>query len=102
MVLYLRVRSTVRFAAEQGSKGMPINRLLKDSKLEPEKVERLNRAYSYALRKLRLVDRDDPIVDIIAKKIIEVGAATGARDAEHIAAAAIEQLGVTIQRTTGL
>jgi hypothetical protein len=45
---------------------MPINRLLKDSKLEPEKVERLNQAYSYALRKLRLVDRDDPIVDIIA------------------------------------
>lgn len=53
---------------------MPINRLLKDSKLEPEKVERLNRAYSYALHKLRLVDRNDPIVDIIAKKIIEVGA----------------------------
>jgi hypothetical protein len=40
---------------------MPINRLLKDSKLEPEKVERLNQAYSYALRKLRLVDRDDPM-----------------------------------------
>ena len=81
---------------------MPINRLLKDSKLEPEKVERLNRAYSYALRKLRLVDRDDPIVDIIAKKIIEVGTATGARDAEQIADAAIGQLGVPIQRTTGV
>ena len=81
---------------------MPINRLLKDSKLEPEKVERLNQAYSYALRKLRLVDRDDPIVDIIAKKIIEVGTATGARDAEQIADAAIGQLGVPIQRTTGV
>jgi hypothetical protein len=81
---------------------MPINRLLKDSKLEPEKVERLNRAYSYALRKLRLVDRDDPIVDIIAKKIIEVGTATGARDVEQIADAVIEQLGVPIQRTIGV
>ena len=74
--------------------------MLKDSKLEPEKVDRLNRTYSYALRKLRLVDRDDPIVDI--KKIIKVGAATGARDAEQIADAAIEQLGVPIQRTTGM
>jgi hypothetical protein len=81
---------------------MPINRLLKDSKLEPEKVERLNQAYSYALRKLRLVDRDDPIVDIIAKKIIEVGTATGARDVEQIADAVIEQLGVPIQRTIGV
>jgi hypothetical protein len=81
---------------------MPINRLLKDSKLEPEKVERLNQAYSYALRKLRLVDRDDPIVDIIAKKIIEVGTATGARDVEQIADAAIGQLGVPIQRTIGV
>jgi hypothetical protein len=81
---------------------MPINRLLKDSKLEPEKVERLNRAYSYALRKLRLVDRNDPIVDIIAEKIIEVGAASGARDAHQIADAAIEQLSVPIQRTTGV
>jgi hypothetical protein len=81
---------------------MPINRLLKDSKLEPEKVERLNRAYSYALHKLRLVDRNDPIVDIIVKKIIEVGAATSARDAHQIADAAIEQLGVPIARTTGV
>ena len=78
---------------------MPINRLLKDSKLEPEEVERLNRAFSCALRKLRLVDRNDPIVDIIAKKIIDVGATTGAREAEQIADAAIEQLGVPIQRT---
>jgi len=85
-----------------GERVWVINRLLKDSKLEPEKVERLNRAYSYALRKLRLVDRDDPIVDIIAKKIIEVGTATGARDVEQIADAVIEQLGVPIQRTIGV
>jgi hypothetical protein len=28
---------------------MPINRLLKGSRLGPEEVERLNRAYTYAL-----------------------------------------------------
>jgi hypothetical protein len=54
---------------------MPIRRLLKDNGLAgPEDVERLNRAYSYALRSLHLVDRNDPITEIVAKKVIEVGA----------------------------
>lgn len=54
---------------------MPIDRLLKDSKLEPEQIARLNAAYSYALRSLSLVDRNDPLTEMIARKIIEVGAA---------------------------
>jgi hypothetical protein len=55
---------------------MPIRRLLKDNGLAgPEDVERLNRAYSYALRSLHLVDRNDPITEIVAKNVIEVGAA---------------------------
>jgi hypothetical protein len=31
---------------------MPINRLLKDTLLGPEEIERLNKAYEYALRAL--------------------------------------------------
>jgi hypothetical protein len=72
---------------------MPINRLLKGRGLGPEEVERLNRAYTDALASLHLVDRNDPIVDIIAKKIIEVGA-TGISDPEQISKTAIKQLGV--------
>ena len=50
---------------------MPINRLLANSKLEPEDVERLNCALLHALRSLSLVDRSDPLTEMIAKKIID-------------------------------
>jgi len=72
---------------------MPINRLLNGSGLGPEEVGRLNRAYTYALRQLQLVDRNDPIVDIVAKKIIEIGA-TGISDPEEISKTAVKQLGL--------
>jgi hypothetical protein len=73
---------------------MPINRLLNGSGLEPEQVERLNRAYTYALRKLHLVDRNDPVAEIVAKKIIEVGA-RGMSDPEEISKTAVKQLGLS-------
>jgi hypothetical protein len=72
---------------------MPINRLLNGSNLGPEEVERLNRAYTHALRQLHLVDRDDPVADIVARKIIEVGA-TGISDPKEISKTAIKQLGL--------
>ena len=73
---------------------MPINRLLNGSGLELEQVERLNRAYTYALRKLHLVDRNDPVAEIVAKKIIEVGA-RGMSDPEEISKTAVKQLGLS-------
>jgi hypothetical protein len=53
---------------------MPINRLLAGSKLQPDEVARLNAAYTYALHSLNLVDRNDPITEMLARKIIEIGA----------------------------
>src|SRR3954468_10827025 len=41
---------------------MPINRLFREGKIKPEKVERLNRALTFALSALSLVDRNDPIL----------------------------------------
>ena len=61
--------------------------------LEPDQVERLNKAYTFALRSLDLVDRDDPIMNIVAKKIIEVAATTGSRDPKEISKTALRQLG---------
>jgi hypothetical protein len=72
---------------------MPISRLLKDSKLGTEEIERLNSAYRRALHSLCLVDRNDPIAEIVAKKIVEIGA-TGVRDPAEISKLAVEQLGV--------
>jgi hypothetical protein len=57
-----------------GTTEMTIRRLLEGSKLEPEEVARLNAAYSDALRSLSLVDRNDSLTEMIARKIIEVGA----------------------------
>ena len=53
---------------------MPIDRLLVGSKLCPEEVARLNAAYSHALHCLSVVDRNDPLSEMLARKIIEIGA----------------------------
>lgn len=52
---------------------MPIYRLLQNSPLGPEEIKVLTDAYEQTLRKLSLVDRNDPVTEIIANKIIELG-----------------------------
>jgi hypothetical protein len=70
---------------------MSINRLLQGSNLEPAEREVLNLAFIRALRLLHLVDRNDPICEIVARKIIEIGA-TGAGDPVVISEIAVRQL----------
>jgi hypothetical protein len=72
---------------------MPINRLFRDGKIKPEEVERLNRAFTYALHRLHLVDRNDPICDIVARKVLDIDAA-GTHDPEEISKLAAKQLGI--------
>jgi L-serine deaminase len=45
----------------------------------------------HALGKLGLVDRNDPICEMVARKVIEIGA-TGVTDAVAIAEMAVRQL----------
>jgi hypothetical protein len=68
---------------------MPINRLVSGSKLTPEEVERLNKAYTYALHSLCLVDRNDPVTELVARKVIEIGA-TGVSDPATISRLTLE------------
>jgi len=70
---------------------MPINRLLQNSKLEPAEREVLNLAFIRALRLLHLVDRNDPVCEIVARKVIEIGA-TGAGDPVVISEIAVRKL----------
>jgi hypothetical protein len=49
-----------------------MNRLLKD-KRTPEEIELLNKAFNHALNLLGVVDRNDPLCNIGAPKVIEVG-----------------------------
>jgi hypothetical protein len=72
---------------------MPINQLIRDGKIDATRGAVLSRAFEYALRELGLVDRVDALTNIVAEKIIEVGA-TAVTDPAEIARAAIKRLGL--------
>jgi len=72
---------------------MPINRLLSGRKMAPDEVERLNRAFSVTLNSLSLVDRNDPICEIVARKVIEIDG-TGTHDPREIAKIAAREFGI--------
>jgi hypothetical protein len=60
-----------------------IYRLLQFSAFQPEEITCMTTAYEDALRVLRLADRQDPITELVAKKIIEA-AQTGERDPRRL------------------
>ena len=71
---------------------MPLDRLLERRGIGLEDSEVLRQAFNLALNGLHLVDRHDPICEIVARKIIEIGV-DGTRDPQVIAARTIRQLG---------
>jgi hypothetical protein len=71
---------------------MPIYRLLQNSPLGPDEIMMLSDAYERALRKLNLVDRNDPITELIARKVIEIGQ-RGVRESQQLCDLAIKELG---------
>ena len=72
---------------------MPIRRLLAGSKLATDEIDILTRAFDEALRSLSLVDRNDPLTEMIAQKVIEIGATT-IRDPAEIAKTVVKKLGI--------
>jgi hypothetical protein len=71
---------------------MAIYRIFKELAFQPEAVICMARAYESALLALRLTDRQDPLNEIIAKKIIEI-AETGERDPDRLRDRALEEIG---------
>lgn len=59
--------------------------------LGPDEIARLSGAYEQALRTIGVQDRNDPLTELIAKKIIEIGQ-TGLKDPAEICARAVEEL----------
>ena len=57
------------------------------------KLKRLPPLYEGALIELQLIDRNDPLTELIAKAIVKV-TATGERDPENIKERALNALGV--------
>ena len=71
---------------------MPIDRLLKGRGIGSDDSELLKQAFDLALSGLHLVDCNDPICEIVARKLIELGL-NGAGDPKRIAALTIKLLG---------
>lgn len=72
---------------------MTIYRMLQKTPLGPEDAACLVKAYRATLREIGLQDRDDPLTQIIARTIIEVGQ-TGILDPAQISRLAIKKLGL--------
>ena len=70
---------------------MAIYRLLQHAPWGPEEIDRLVAAYEETLKALELSDRSDPITNMVARKIIELGQ-SGVRDPIQISALAIKAL----------
>jgi hypothetical protein len=58
-----------------------------------EDIRLMTAAYEECLRVLKLVDRADPVTELLAKYIIQV-AQTGERDSSRICALTLERLGI--------
>jgi hypothetical protein len=70
---------------------MPIQRLLRDSTLPADQIEILTRAFDLAMKSLGLVDRNDPLTEMVAAKIIAIGK-RGLRDPVAISETALKEL----------
>jgi hypothetical protein len=86
-------RKGFKAAAARGAE-MAIYRIFKERPFDPETIVRLSAAYECALRALRLVDRQDPLTELVARKIIDV-AETGEADPDRLGDRALEELGIS-------
>jgi hypothetical protein len=71
---------------------MTIHNLFKNSPFGPEEIRVLATAYEQTLRALGLKQREDPLTELVAKKIISISQ-TGVRDASMLAERVIAELG---------
>jgi hypothetical protein len=77
---------------------MPIKRLITEGVFEPKQIATMTQAYEQALQRLQLVDRDDPLTEIVAKKIIEL-AKRGELDPAALCEKALADLDQSDQRS---
>ena len=72
---------------------MPIGPLLAGGNFTPEQRHVIQLAYNHTLRKLNLVDRDDPVCEIVAHKVVKI-AESGVTNAVAICEVATRELGL--------
>ena len=62
---------------------MPIYKMLQNAVFEPEHIRVMGTAFEETLSVLGLTNRDDELVEMVAKKIIELGQ-QGERDPQRL------------------
>jgi hypothetical protein len=62
---------------------MAIYKLIANGSFGPDEIEVMKSAYEAALIEVDVIDRDDPITELIAKSIVNV-TATGERDPRQV------------------
>ena len=72
---------------------MGIHRLLRYCAFGPSEIGTIVAAYQNTLLALGFPDRDTPVTELVAKKIIEISE-TGELDPERLSAQAISELGI--------
>lgn len=72
---------------------MAIYRLLQEAAFDADDIKVMSAAYEAALEAARLKNRQDPLTELIAHKIIEVYR-NGERDPVHVCSVALRELGV--------
>ena len=70
---------------------MSVHQLFHKTAFSPEEIAVLVIAYEATLKKLALVDRDDPLTRMVAKKIIEL-AERGVRDPGQLAGLTVNEM----------
>jgi hypothetical protein len=62
---------------------MPLTPYLKEAAFEPKAIEAMTAAFEAVCKSLQLAKRDDPISQIVARKIVDI-ARTGERDPQRM------------------
>jgi hypothetical protein len=71
---------------------MAIYGYLQNSGFDPETIRIMTTAYEAARQRLGLVDRSDPLTQLVARKVIEI-AQTGVRDADDLCERVVTEIG---------
>jgi hypothetical protein len=77
---------------------MAITKHLAGRAFSPEQVEQLTAAYEGALAELQITNRDNPVTELIARKIIEVSDSDGTCTPAILYTRALAQLGFPASR----
>jgi hypothetical protein len=70
---------------------MPFYRLLQHSSFSPEELSKLGAAYERVLETLGLADRNDPMTELVARKVLAIHQ-TGVCDPVRLSQLAVEDL----------